>query len=251
MYHKLQSWYTVLKSFAARFWDMEHNRQFFVWSTTDNFLSFRAIFRPFIPLNTWKIKILKKWKKKKNALRYHQFTFVYHKWQSYGVWFLRHGAQQTDCFVILGYFLLFYFTNQKNQNFEKMKTISGDIQIHIIILQLHTTNEDHMIYKMNKKKKNRKKKHLEALQSHDVWFLRYGVQQAEFLVILGHFLPFYPTNNPQNQVFEKIIILHKCTKNLDHIIMFICYTVPEIWCVRCFFFFHFGLFFALLTSKQP
>ena len=102
-----------------------------------------------------------------------------------------------------------------------------------------------------KKKKNRKKKHLEALQTHDVWFLRYGVQQAEFLVILGHFLPFYPTNNPQNQIFEKIIILHKCTKNLDHIIMFICYTVPEIWCVRCFFFFHFGLFFALLTSKQP
>ena len=167
----------------------------------------------------------------------------------HGSWGMEHNRH---CFVILGYFLLFYFTNQKNQNFEKMKTISGDIQIHIIILQLHTTNEDHMIYKMKKKKKkNKKKKHLEALQSHDVWFLRYGVQQAEFLVILGHFLPFYPTNNPQNQIFEKIIILHKCTKNLDHIIMFICYTVPEIWCVRCFFFFHFGLFFALLTSKQP
>ena len=38
-----------------------------------------------------------------------------------------------------------------------MKTISGDIQIHIIILQLHTTNEDHMIYKMKKKKKIEKK----------------------------------------------------------------------------------------------
>ena len=146
-------------------------------------------------------------------------------------------------FCHFGLFLLFYFTNQKNQNFEKMKTISGDIQIHII-LQLHTTNEDHMIYKMKKKKKkkNIKKKNRGALQSHDVWFLRYGVQQAEFLVILGHFLPFYPTNNPQNQIFEKIIILHKCTKNLDHIIMFICYTVPEIWCVRCFFFFILGYF---------
>ena len=43
-----------------------------------------------------------------------------------------------------------------------MKTISGDIQIHIIILQLHTTNEDHMIYKMKKKKKKIEKKILKA-----------------------------------------------------------------------------------------
>ena len=39
----------------------------------------------------------------------------------------------------------------------------------------------------------------------------------------GPFLPFYPPNNPKNQNFEKlkentgdIIILHKCTKNHDH-----------------------------------
>ena len=46
---------------------------------------------------------------------------------------------------------------------------------------------------------------------------------TEFFVILGHFLPFYPTNNPKNQNFEKmkkttgdIMILHKCIKNHDH-----------------------------------
>ena len=46
-----------------------------------------------------------------------------------------------------------------------------------------------------------------------------------FLVILSHFLPFYPTNNPKNQNFEKmkklprdIIILHKCTKNHDYML---------------------------------
>ena len=33
-------------------------------------------------------------------------------------------------------------------------------------------------------------------QSYDVWFLRYGLRQTCF-VILGHFLPFYPTNNPK------------------------------------------------------
>ena len=48
-----------------------------------------------------------------------------------------------------------------------------------------------------------------------VRFLRYEVRQAEFFVILGHFLPFQPPNNPKNQNFEKlkkasgdIIILH-------------------------------------------
>ena len=41
-------------------------------------------------------------------------------------------------------------------------------------------------------------------QSYDVWFLRYEAWQAEFFVILGHFLPFYLTKNPKNQNFEKM-----------------------------------------------
>ena len=38
-------------------------------------------------------------------------------------------------------------------------------------------------------------------------YMMYGsweAQQTEFFVILGHFLPFYRTNNPKNQNFEKI-----------------------------------------------
>ena len=35
-------------------------------------------------------------------------------------------------------------------------------------------------------------------QSYDVCFLRYGVQQTDFFVILGHFLPFYHTIDPKN-----------------------------------------------------
>ena len=42
-------------------------------------------------------------------------------------------------------------------------------------------------------------------------------------VILDHFLPFHPLNNPKNQNFEKmkktpghIIILHKCAINDNH-----------------------------------
>ena len=60
-------------------------------------------------------------------------------------------------------------------------------------------------------------------QSYEVWLLRYGVRQTEFFVILGHFLPFYPPNNPENQNFEKMkkasgyaIILHMCTINHNH-----------------------------------
>ena len=60
-------------------------------------------------------------------------------------------------------------------------------------------------------------------QSHDVWFLRYEMQQTEFLVILEYFLPFYPHSNLKNQNFEKlikrpgdIIISHMCTIDDNH-----------------------------------
>ena len=51
------------------------------------------------------------------------------------------------------------------------------------------------------------------------------LSQAEFFVILGHFLSFDPLNNPKNQNLEKIkktprdiIILHLCTTNSNHMI---------------------------------
>ena len=56
-------------------------------------------------------------------------------------------------------------------------------------------------------------------QSYDVWFLKYRAWWTEFFVILDHFLPIYPPNNPKIQNFEKMkkkpgdIILHKCTTN--------------------------------------
>ena len=198
-------------------------------------------------------------------------------------------------------FLPFYLpNNSQNQNFEKMKKTSWRchhvIILHmctkitiiwcmlpeiwtttniffgdIILLHMHTINEDHMIYYP--------------------WDIRWYKQS--FFVILGHFLPFEPPNNLEKQNFEKIkkkpgyiITLHLCTTNdimiyaswdmecnrlnvffiLDHFLpfyppsnskieilkkwkknpwhiivlrqcnkthghMIICYTVPEIWCV--------------------
>ena len=84
-----------------------------------SFLSFWVIFCPLTLLITKKCKILKN-NEEINRRCCHS-TFVYHKWQSYGVWFLRHGAWQKEFFVILDYFLPFYSLNPENQNFEKME----------------------------------------------------------------------------------------------------------------------------------
>ena len=38
--------------------------------------------------------------------------------------------------------------------------------------------------------------------SYDIWFLKYKVGQTEIFVILGHFLPFQPPDNLENQNFK-------------------------------------------------
>ena len=115
----------------------------------------------------------------KNTWRYYHFTHLHHKWQSYDAWFLRYVTQQN----FLSFWTVFCpFTppwTQKSKfwkNEEKKKTPED-----IIVLQ----NVYH------------------KWQPYDVWFLRYGMQKTGFLVILDCFLPFYPSNNPKNQNFEK------------------------------------------------
>ena len=74
-------------------WNFERDGQ--------NFLSFQTIFCLFTPLTAHKFKI---WKNEKNTYRYYYFTHVYHKLQSYDVWFLRYGAWQTEFFCNFGLF---------------------------------------------------------------------------------------------------------------------------------------------------
>ena len=106
-----------------------------------NFFVFLGSFLLFYPTNNpqkWKF-----WKNEKIAWRYDHFTQVYHKWQSYEVWFLRYEAWRTEFFVILDCFLPFYPHNKmKNQNVEKLKKTPGDI----IILHKCTPNHDNMLY---------------------------------------------------------------------------------------------------------
>ena len=65
-------------------------------------------------------------------------------------------------------------------------------------------------------------------QSYEVQFPRYGVKQTEFFVLLGTFLPFYPSNNPKHQNFEKVkkvsgdvIILYIKSQSLDQHMIFV------------------------------
>ena len=76
-----------------------------------------------------------------------------------------------DCYGLLFAFLPPY--GLRNQNFEKMKKTLEDI----IILQMFTINDSHMIYGFSDMECNRQ----------------------NFFVILDHFVPFYPPNNPKNQ----------------------------------------------------
>ena len=164
---------------------------------------------------------------KKIAWSYYHFTQVYHKWQSYNVWFLRYEVQQTEFFVSLGQFLPFYFPNNlENQNFEKVKKVSGDV----IILHKWTIDDNHMMYgswdmKCNKQNvlsswaifclfisiTTRKtkilkkwKKHLEMSSFYrfvsqakiiwcivpEIWSATDRICATGFFVNLGHFLPF-------------------------------------------------------------
>ena len=127
------------------------------------------------------------------------YIHVYHKWRSYDIWFLKYKVWQTEIFVILGHFLPFLPpANPESQNFKIEKNTWR---------YYHFTHLHHKSW------------------SYDVRFLRYEAWQTEFFVILDNFLPSYPHNNPKNQNFEKlknmpgdINILHKCTKNHDHML---------------------------------
>ena len=92
-----------------------------IWSVTEKkkFFFILIIFCPFTTL-TLKIKIFKKWKKK-NTRIYHHFIQVYHKWQSYNIWFLRYEVWQTEFFVILGHALPFYPITTQNINILKKR----------------------------------------------------------------------------------------------------------------------------------
>ena len=152
------------------------------------------------------------------------------------------------------FFLQFYLCNNpKDQNFEKLKKRLGDI----IISHMCTINDNQMIMvpkilrvtdffildhflpfypltTQNIKLLEKLKKHLEILSFYihvpKIRTICYTVPEIQHMtdVITFYFelfLPFYPPKNQKNENLKNmkkipgdIIILHKCTKNQDHML---------------------------------
>ena len=114
--------------------------------------------------------------------------------------------------LILGHFCFFIpLLTPKIKIWKKCKKAPGQILLHMC-----TISQDHMMY-----------------GSWDIKFKR-----QNFVVILGNFLPFYPP--PPNTLKNENIKNEKNPESSSKISSFytsvpkimICYTVPEIWCMR-------------------
>ena len=87
-----------------------------IWSATDIIFCHSRLFFALLPrYGPRKSKFSKKWKKTLKILSIYK-----HKWQPYDLWFLRHGVQQTEFFVILDPFTP--LTMQKIKILKKWKT---------------------------------------------------------------------------------------------------------------------------------
>ena len=159
-------------------WDMECDRHIF--------FHFGPVFA-LLP-HYWPQK-LKFEKIQKKPWRYYPFTHVYHRWRSYDAWFLRHKAQQTEFFVILGHFLPIDPPNKpKNQNLKKKWKACLEISSFYTIVPKISWDRTH--------------------DRCNCYF---------------SFFYFLFSNSPKNQNLKKmkntpgdIMILQKCTKNHDH-----------------------------------
>ena len=194
-----------------------------IWNETDNCFSFWDNVCPFIPPNNPENQNLEK-KKKKEKKRLEMSSFYTCAPKIMIIWSMPPEIwSATDrSFCHFGPFFALLLLTPNFKTWKNLKT-PGDI----VYLHICTINED----------------------MYGSWDIR--CDRQSFFVILGHFLPFDPHNNPENQNFEKneklkklardIIILHLCTTNDDHMM----YGSWDIECNRQNFC-HFGLCFAFL-----
>ena len=134
-----------------------------------------------------------------------------------GIW-----SAMDRIFCHFGSFFAFYPPNNPKNFFKKMKNTPEDI----IILQMCTINDNHMMY--------------------GSWDME---RDGQFFLSFWTVFVILPPNNLKNQNFEKmkknpgyIIILQRCTINDNHMM----YGSWDIECDRQNFC-HFGPFFALLS----
>ena len=169
-------------------------------------------------------------KTEKNTWTYYNFTHLHHKWQSWCVVPEIWSTTTNRIFCHSGPFLPFYPPmNPENQNFAKMNNTTEDI----IILQMHTTNDSHMIY--------------------GSWDMKCNRQN--FLSFWTVVCPFTPLTTWKIKILKNwkkqpgnIIILHKCTKNHDHML----YSSLDMALNGCNYFSFWAIFspFTQLTARK-
>ena len=108
-------------------------------SVTENFLSFWNHVLPFYPPNNPKNQKFEKMKKPPGDIITLHMSTINDNDIMYGSWDIK---RNTEFFVILDHFCLYPCNNPKNQNFEKMKKMPGDI----ILSHKCTINDNHMMY---------------------------------------------------------------------------------------------------------
>ena len=136
----------------------------------------------------------------KNTWRHHHFTQVYHKRQSYDIWFLKYEVQQTELFCHPG------------PSFCPFPSLTAwKIQI-------------------SKKKKKKKSLEISPFYTSVPKFMIIGYTVPEILHVtdnfhFGLYFSLLASNSPKNEKFKiikktpgDIIILHRCTKNHDHML---------------------------------
>ena len=194
---------------------------------------------------TWKIKLLKKWTKiAQDIISLH--TCVP---KTTIIWGTVPGTQsEIEFFCHFGpFFDPLPPNNPENQNFEKMKKASG----YVIILNLCNKKHNHMMHAYSDMECDR----------------------HNFLSFQAIFCSFAPLLNPKIKIWKKckktpgdIILLHMCTINQDHMMhgswdmkcnrqnfFVILGNFLPFYCSRdmtldwCNCYFHFWLYFSLLT----
>ena len=149
-------------------------------------------------------------KNEKNTWKYHLIQ-VHQKTWSYALLFFR------DCSSLSYFFALLPLPRPLTPNSPKFK-ISKKTKTKKKCLETHYFTQLH-----------------QKSWSYTILFLRYGTRRMQFLFfILDYFLPFYPFTiltawkmkiSKNEKVTEYIIVLHKCPRNLDHmLILFVRYS---------------------------
>ena len=161
---------------------------------------------------------------------------MYHKWRSYDIWFLKYKVQRTEFFVILDHFLPFLILKKWKKCLD-------------IPFYMCTINANHMMYDSWDMKCDRQNFLSFYYMLHCSWVMAHDGCNCYFTFWVI-FCPFTLLISQKMKISKKwkkrpedIIILHKCTKNHNHMV----YCSWDMACDGCNCYFLFWAIFCPFT----